>query len=90
MVDFSRQRIKVMRALVSKSCELEDITRLIELIPHQIHWNWIDEQIKPECSVQNLWPAGIEQAFTRKRIELEAEGPKVPKRSQPVSFQVNF
>lgn len=90
MVDFSRQRIKVMRALVCGNCRDEDIEKLIGLIPHQMHLEWFEGYITPECKNQGLWTKSRSAQLTQKSDELRLGGPKVPTSRKPLSFQLNF
>lgn len=90
MVDFSRQRIKVMRALVYGTCQDTDIEKLIGLIPHKMHLDWLDRYIRPECENQGLWTKSMSEQLRQKSEELRLGGPKVPTSRNPLSFQLNF
>lgn len=90
MVDFSRQRIRIMRALVYGNCKDEDIEKLIELIPHKMHLEWFEDHIIPECHSQELWTETLGQRFKGKMTQISLEGPKVPASLKQVSFMLNF
>ena len=90
MVDFSRQRIRIMRALVYGNCKDTDIEKLIELIPHKMHLGWFEDYIIPKCQSNELWTEALAQQLRGKSTWISIEGPKVPSSRKPLGFQLNF
>jgi hypothetical protein len=90
MVDFSRQRLKVMVGLIEGRCTVKDVERMIELMPHYYHIRWFLKNIVPFCKNLHLWTPALEGAFNNKSREL-MDSPRVPPRSVPQGRKIlNF
>ncbi|MCB1216571.1 hypothetical protein KDL44_04225 [bacterium] len=91
MVDFSRQRVKVMQAALRLELERHDLLRLIELMPHRMHAAWFEKLLLPVLQEKKLISESTLAAFEQKRSELLARPPAVPPRSQsPGKISLNF
>lgn len=82
MVDFSRQRVKVMQAVVRDDLERSDLQRLIELMPHRMHADWFETVLLPVLAQRLLVIPDVLEAFEIKKAELAMQKPQVPPRSR--------
>ena len=82
MVDFSRQRVKVMQAVIRDELERSDLLRLIELMPHRMHAAWFEKLLLPVLQEKRLIADSTLEIFEEKRRELESVPPNVPPRTQ--------
>jgi hypothetical protein len=91
MIDFSRQRLKVMLQLVEGRCLDRDVQRLIELLPHLMHVNWMREHIVPACIDAGIWDVDLNNRLLRREQALIDAGPVPPPRERrQVSYKVNI
>ena len=70
MVDFSRQRIKVLISLTEGRCMIGDIERMINLMPNPLHTDWFRWFLQPACIQQGLWTEGLALALSRREAEV--------------------
>jgi hypothetical protein len=82
MVDFSRQRVKVMQAVVRDDLERSDLHRLIELMPHRMHAAWFEDVLLPALAQRLLISPDVLEAFEKRKAELGMQKPQVPPRSR--------
>ena len=90
MVDYSRQRVKVMLALVEGPCEAEDLLKLVNLMPHPRHAEWVGRYVKPRCEELGIWSDDLDIRFKGRVASLAIGRPQVPPRDKPEGFHVNF
>ncbi|MCB1188596.1 hypothetical protein KDL29_15655 [bacterium] len=82
MVDFSRQRVKVMQAILKDDLERVDLLRLFELMPHRMHAAWFEKLVLPVLKDRNLIAESTMTAFEERRKILQSSPPAVPPRTQ--------
>jgi len=90
MVDYSRQRVKVMLGLVKETCESEDLVKLINLMPHPRHAQWVKQYVMPRCQELGLWSEDVDIHYKSRVTSLSLGRPQVPPRNRPEAFHVNF
>jgi hypothetical protein len=90
MVDFSRQRLKVMVALLEGRCDAKELSRLIDLIPNPIHATWLLEAVTPEAQTQGLWNDALAEQLAAKLADLAVSAPTVPPRMETRFTRVNL
>jgi hypothetical protein len=90
MVDYSRQRVKVMLVLTEGRCERDDLVKLIELAPHLMHAQWIGRHVAAFCMDSELWDDGLQGLLATRVTELRDKPPQVPPRSEPEGFVINL
>ena len=90
MRDFSRQRFKVMIALLEERCQRRDLERLIELVPHLRHAQWLGRNIAAWCMERELWDDGLQQSLDSKVRSLRYAAPKTPLRTKPEGKRVEL
>jgi hypothetical protein len=90
MVDFSRQRLKVMVALLEGRCDAKELARLIELIPNPLHATWLLEAVSPEAQAQGIWNDALAEQLAAKLADLTLKAPSVPPREHSGFSRVNL
>jgi len=90
MVDFSRQRLKVMLMLMERRCDAKELARLIELLPNPLHASWLLDAITPEAQAQGLWNDALAEQLATKLAELSISAPSVPPRQLSGFSRVNL
>ncbi len=91
MVDFSRQRVKVMQAVIRRDLESDDLLRLFELMPHRMHADWFEKLILPVLEEQRMASAASLEMFQERKKALQTQAPQVPPRTQaPGRITLNF
>ena len=91
MVDFSRQRLKVMQAIVKDELERSDLLRLIELMPHRMHADWFEKVVLPVLTRKNMIGEDTLAIFKAKKHELEQQAPQIPPRTRKTGkISLNF
>jgi hypothetical protein len=90
MVDFSRQRLKVMVALLEHRCDAKELARLIQLVPNPLHATWLLESLVPEAQAQALWTDELADQLAHKLAELTEKAPAVPPREHSGFLRVNL
>lgn len=84
MVDFSRQRLKVMVQLVEGRCSVKEIERLIDFLPHLNHVAWLRQFLVPRLVDSALWSPELNARLVAKERDIIAQGPKPPPREHTV------
>lgn len=90
MVDFSRQRAKVMLMLAENRFARQDIVKLIDLAPHLMHLQWIGRHIAAHCMSQQQWDNQLQAQLDEKVRRLRDTVPHAPLRDVPVGFDINI
>jgi len=90
LVAFSRQRVKVMLALIERRCSKRDLSKLIELAPHLMHLAWIGRHVAMACMEQDLWDEKLQSELNRKIRKLRHVAPEAPPREVPEGLLINF
>jgi hypothetical protein len=82
MVDFSRQRIKVMLQIVEGRTQAVEVAKLIELIPHLKHVEWLRQLIVPSLIEAGEWQPELNAKLMARERELAEAGPQPPPRER--------
>ena len=90
MVDFSRQRLKVMVMLLEGRCDAKELARLIELVPNPLHATWLLEAVTPEAQAQGIWNDALAEQLAHKLADLTVNAPMVPPREHSGFLKVNL
>jgi hypothetical protein len=90
MVDFSRQRAKVMLMLAEERCERSDLVKLIELAPHLMHLQWIGRNIAGPLMESSLWDDELQAQLERRIRRLRNSTPDVPPSDEPPGISINI
>jgi len=90
LVAFSRQRVKVMLALIERRCSRRDLGKLIDLAPHLMHLQWIGRHVAAFCQDHGQWDDELQDRLDRKTRQLCKMAPQAPPREVPEGILVNF
>lgn len=90
MVDFSRQRAKVMLLLAENRCQHADLEKLIGLAPHLMHLQWIGRHVAGPLMERGLWNTELQEQLELKIRGLRDSTPEVPPRDEPPGFVINI
>jgi hypothetical protein len=90
LVAFSRQRVKVMLALIERRCARRDLCKLIDLAPHMMHLQWIGRHVAAFCQDHGLWDDELQEKLDYKIRQLRQVAPQAPPREVPEGILVNF
>lgn len=85
MVDFSRQRLKVMLQVLEGRGEPREIVKLIDLLPHLNHVAWLRQHLVPVLVDTGLWSPELNARLVAREHDIVAQGPKPPPREHAVA-----
>lgn len=88
MVDFSRQRVRVMLSIVEGHLEAQELEELIGLMPHPLHLEWFMQHLYPACRRHGCWSHALEMQLKYKAEQLQSNPPQPPPRDKPRFFKV--